>query len=220
DTPRTDYRPPDLFTPPGSLSSGDTADRLAELEKELRAALTGPVSTHPKGKDVGGDGKIGSKPGPGTRARNPGAPSLTRQQRREMRWRIDFSGDPAEHVRKLKALKITLAVPTSKPGLFLLADLTQTPSMTRLDDLGAHRDKVKWFNSHQPSLQGLMTQLQLPQLPRYAVIFLPDEMEQEMLRLEEQHEGLREDQIELTEFEIRPQGDGYRPVVVRQTRRK
>jgi len=68
-------------------------------------------------------------------------------------------------------------------------------------------------------LQGLMPLLGLRDLPQYAVIFLPTDMEDEMLRLEEAFQNRREDQIQLTEFEIQRQGDGFRPVVVRQVPR-
>jgi hypothetical protein len=210
---------------------------LSELEKAVRedfdrqtkavAARAAAKASKSGGRDglskgsgggTGGgrDGGIGKGVGPGGGTGGPGSRLLTRQQRREMRWRIDFSGDPAEHIRKLKALHIALAVPTRQQGMFLLIDLTQTPPAPRKDNLASWVDKVKWFNKHPPSLQGMMQQLRLPELPQYAVIFLPDDMEQEMLRLEEAYAGRREDQIQLTEFVIERHADGYRPKVVNQ----
>jgi hypothetical protein len=222
-TPVANERPLDLFAPPDSPDSDTTVERLRAIEREVGAAMNTPAKGSPKGVP-GGDGPrkdkdrgsrdSAKKPGPG-----PSGQPLTQQQRREMRWRIDFSGSPAEHLRKLKALNITFAVPTRQTGIYLLFDLTRDPPATKKDNLAAYLNRVKWFNSHRQSLQGIMPLLGLKELPRFAVIFLPEEMEDEMRRLEEAYQGRREDEIQLTEFEIRRQGDGYRPVVVRQVPR-
>jgi hypothetical protein len=145
---------------------------------------------------------------------------LSRQQKREMRWRIDFSGSPQEHLVKLRALEVTLALPTRQPGAYLLVDLTRMPPAAKRDDLAQQRNKIKWFNSSPPSLQGLARALNLGEVPPYAVIFLPAKMEAEMQQLEHDYGGLEEHQIELTEFEIQRHDGRYRPVVVSQRKRQ
>jgi hypothetical protein len=167
------------------------------------------------GKDKGAG--IGKGPGGG---QSEHGQVLSKRQKREMRWRIDFSGSPQEHLEKLRALQVTLALPTRQPGIFLVVDLTRNPPAAKPEDLTQQRNKIKWFNTSLASIQGLARVLGLREVPPYAVIFLPEAMETEMQQLERDYGGLEEHQIELTEFEIQRRDGRYRPVVVNQRKRQ
>ena len=159
---------------------------------------------------------IGKKTGPGGGTADKGV-LRTKRQRREYRWKIDFSGTGEQHLEKLRALGITLAVPTHQRGIFLLMDLSRTPPTGRPDNLGQFADQIKWFNTSAPSLRELARALRLREAPNFVVIFLPEAMEEEMIRLEHDYKGLEENQIERTDFEIRRRDDGtLGPVVVAQ----
>lgn len=164
----------------------------------------------------GGEGTgIGTKKGPGT-GTSPTGVLLTKRERRQKRWRIDFSGDGPTHLKKLQALRVTLAIPSSRQGMFMVYDLARG-MQGRLDNLVSHKDKVQWFNTSRHSLQQLASVMRLPQVPPFVVIFLPEAVEEEMHRLEHEYRGLEEHQITFTEFEIRQRPDGsYGPVVVAQ----
>jgi hypothetical protein len=62
--------------------------------------------------------------------------------------------------------------------------------------------------------------LKLPRTPSSAFIILPEAVEDEMVRLEHEYQGLQEHQIERTEFRIERRPDGsIGPVVVRQVKK-
>jgi hypothetical protein len=167
----------------------------------------------PKGK---GTGK-GNKTGPG-RGTGPGQ-ALTDQRKRQMRWQILASTDGKIHLDKLKALHVTLVVPTRDPRVFTVFDLERQPiapkMTTRLEE---HADKVWWTNRDQTEVQGLARVLGLRETPPCFVIFLPKSLEDRMVQLEEQHQGAREELIEKTIWDV-PLRDGRyasEPQVVQQ----
>lgn len=211
------------------------ATRLDKAREELAKALkipksslnsagkTGGVRNSGGGSPGTGGGRGGGQgtgfgtgvgPGGGT---DPNGKLLTKTQRREMRWEVDFSGSGLEHLKKLKALKIMLAVPTPQQGYFRVFDFSGSGPRIRLDDLSGYKNKVKWFNVHAPSLTQLSKVIQLHYVPKYVIVFLPPEVEEEMARLEVAYQGKPENLIRFTRFEIRLRNDGtYGPVVVAQ----
>jgi hypothetical protein len=190
-----------------------------DVAKAMKAAQgrKGVVNPGEGGGSGGGSGGgVGNKKGPGA-GTSPTGVVRTKQERRGFRWRIDFSGTAEQHLAKLRALGITLAVPTGIPGRFFVMDLNRTPPTRTMTDLSRQMNKVKWFNTKAESVRELARVLGLPTVPPYVVIFLPQKMEQELADLEQSYKGLNENQIELTEFEIRQRPDGsYGPVVIRQ----
>jgi hypothetical protein len=204
----------------GPEAVADAAPRAKKREdKAHKDAEYALPKTQKEGKGVvkpGEGGGSGSKKGLGN-GTNPNGGDRSKQQRRELRWRIDFSGTGEQHLAKLRALGITLAVPTGVPGRFLVMDLSRNPPASAVTDLSRQLNKVKWFNTKAESVRELARVLRLPTAPPYAVIFLPAKMEQEMIDLEHRYKGLEETQIERTDFEIQQRRDGsYGPVVVRQ----
>jgi hypothetical protein len=179
----------------------------------------GKVGVKNPGNGGGQGGGSGDKIGPGGGNSKTGA-LLTDQERRERRWRIDFSGSGEQHLDKLRALQITLALPTGQPNQYFLVDLTRNPPAAIINNLAKQRDKEKWFNSSPASLRELARVLRLRAAPPYAVIFLPPAVEKELIRLEHDYKGLQEHQIELTEFEIQRRGGQYVPVVVSQRQKQ
>jgi hypothetical protein len=197
---------------------GEEARRTADDMRKVNSDLGGGPKAKPGNPSPGkGKGGPGVGPGRGGKAGPGGGPAQTKQTRRSLRWKIDFSGTGEQHLAKLRALGVTLALPTAARGRFLVYDLTHSPPAGTPSDLRDQQDKVRWFNAIPPSLRELARVLHLPGVPRFAVIFLPPAVEEEMIRLEHQYRGLTEDQIERTDFEIQQRPDGsYGPVVVRQ----
>jgi hypothetical protein len=207
----------------------DAVKATAEAEVQKAIQMAAASASGPAGKkgvrnpgEGGGSGGgrdkgVGEKQGPGGGTADKGV-LMSKRQKRQRRWKIDFSGTGEEHLAKLRALGIALAVPTARPDMFMLMDLTRTPPLGKLDNLSRYADKIKWFNVTPPSLRELARVLHLQGVPRYAVIFLPEAMEDELQQLEHDYRGLDESQIEMTEFEIRRRDDGtVGPVVVAQT---
>jgi hypothetical protein len=169
----------------------------------------------PKGK--GGTGR-GDRTGPG-RGKSPYGQVLTDQRKRQMRWQILASPIGKIHLDKLKALNVTLVMPTRDPRLFTVFDLERQPiapkTTTRLEE---HADKVWWTNRDPVEVQGLARELGLREMPQCFVIFLPKGLEDRMVQLEEQYQGAREDQIEKTIWDVPLRNGRYasEPQVVRQ----
>jgi hypothetical protein len=163
------------------------------------------------GKFVGSGPKQGKDGG-----HSPPGVVLSKQRHREMRWKINFSGNAEEHLNKLKAIRVLLALPSRQPGIFEVWDMSAMNPTSKLDNLARYRDRVQWFNKYPPSMMQLAQALRLPQPPAFAAIILPPDVEQEMLRLEEQYKGRKEHQIQSTVFEIQHRDGRYQPVVTAQ----
>jgi hypothetical protein len=170
------------------------------------------------GAGGGSGGGFGIKKGPGS-GNDPNGKLLSQVQKRQLRWRIKFSDDAPEHVKQLKALRVTLAIPTSLPDVYSLLDLSGLNNKLSSEiGLKQHAHKFKFFNAHPPAVAMVSKQLGVPYVPKYLVIFLPESMEEELAMLEAQHaQGVPENQIEYTVFQITQRSDGkYGPVVVEQ----
>jgi hypothetical protein len=172
----------------------------------------------PKGKGGGGKGK-GVGPG---RGMSPYGQVLTDQRKRQMRWQILASTDGRIHLAKLKALRVTLVMPTRKPGEFTIFDLERNDRPQVTKRLEEQADKVWWTNRDPIEVQALARVLGLRETPQCFVIFLPKALEDRMVQLEEEYQGAREDLIEKTIWDV-PQRDGRyasEPQVVQQILRR
>lgn len=200
-------------------AKAEVAKSMGVSANKLSSAGTVNVGGSPGSGGGFGGGRgtgVGSAVGPG-RGRDPNGRLLTRTEKRERRWLIDFSGTGPEHLKKLEALNITLALPTANPRFFRLVDFSGPQPTFKKDTLNGYTKRVKWFNQHKRSLRELAKVLRLRFVPKYVVIFLPEAMEHEMARLEVNYRGVPEDQINFTWFEIKQRDDGsYGPVVVAQ----
>src|SRR5262249_26276514 len=135
-------------------------------------------------KGPGGTGK-GNRKGAG-RGTSPYGQVLTDQRKRQMRWQILVSLDGQIHLAKLKAVRVTLVMPSGKQGEYKLFDLERSlqPQMTkRLEQLA---DKVWWTNNDPAEVQALARVLGLREMPPCFVIFLPKALEDRMVQLEEE----------------------------------
>jgi hypothetical protein len=157
-----------------------------------------PGTGGPGGKGGGKGGGVG--PGSGT---SPYGEVRTNQQKRQMRWRILASEDGRIHYAKLKALGITLVVPTGKPNVFQIMDLSQAnPTFRLTDQLRNQGDKVWWTNRSPREIAGLAAVLGIRPPPPCFVIFLPKQLEERMLVLEQEYQGATEDQIQQTVWDV------------------
>ncbi len=175
---------------------------------------TRPGMGGPGGKGGGKGGNVG--PGSGS---SPYGVVKTPQQKRQQRWRILASEDGRIHLAKLKALGVTLVVPTARPDVFQIMDLSQpNPTFRLTDQLRNQSDKVWWSNRSPREILGLALVLGIRPPPPLFAIFLPRALEDRMLVLEEEYQGAREDQIELTIWDVPFRNGRYasEPQVVRQ----
>jgi hypothetical protein len=190
-----------------------------KVEQLQTMGRIGGMSGSGGGKGGGKGSGFGSHSGAGS-GNSPTGAVLTKQQKRQSRWRIHFSADGKRHVRELKAIQATLALPTPKQGIYHLVDLSGPTAKVTQNDLRQHGTKVCWFNDghdNSNSLTALAKALGLPSVPKYVVILLPDGMEQEMAELEASYKGVPEALILETHFGIVERDNGtFGPVVIEQ----
>jgi hypothetical protein len=186
--------------------------------KKVAGGEKGPGRVPGTGGPAGKGGGKGGNVGPGSGS-SPYGKVLTNQTKRQMRWRILASEDGRIHLAKLKALGITLVVPTGKPNVFQIMDLSQpNPTFRLTDQLRNQGDKVWWTNRSPREVLGLATVLRISPPPPCFVIFLPKELEERMLVLEQEHQGASEELIHQTIWDVPLRNGRYasEPQVVQQ----
>ncbi|MBI2806939.1 MAG: hypothetical protein HYX68_18315 [Planctomycetes bacterium] len=167
----------------------------------------------------GGPGK-GNKKGAGIGTGGFGGRKATKQEIYAMRWHFDLAGDPREHVRKLAAIGFTVAFPDPRGGgFFVVTDLNRQPAEMRRDNLMGFQEAVKWYNTKPDSVQGLARELQLQFVPRFVVLLLPKDREDQMAQAEKayadrQRRDLR--RVTMTRFDFRLRNGTYDPTVMMQ----
>ncbi|HYT89761.1 MAG TPA: hypothetical protein VEL76_13720 [Gemmataceae bacterium] len=238
-----DVKRPELKLPPGGEQpdTGTGQESFTELEKTIRGvehsiamAMNPPEKPgggQPGGKDnvdqKGGSGGPLGKGGTGLKGNNPGGGRdprgklLTSQQKRQGRWRLIMSDDGPSHLAQLKALKVTLVVPTRSKDVFRLLDLSRpNPTFENTTVLAGQRDKVWWRSDEPRQLPALAAALRI-ETPPAVWIFLPKGLEARMAELEQAYQGRSEDEIEMTLWEV-PLRDGHyaqEPSIMRQVLR-
>lgn len=202
------------------LSKDAAKDLKDSLEQPLPGSKLGTSQTPGTGSP-GGDGTgRGKGKGPGTGDSKTGV-VYTRKMKHEARWQILASPDGNIHLKKLAALGITLAVPTSTRGKFAVYDLSKLPPVSRQMDLSGQKEKVMWINGDPRELAGLASVLGLKSPPPFAAIFLPQGLEDRMAELEAAYisqNNRAEREIEKTYWDV-PQRDGVydnEPTIVHQ----
>src|SRR5262249_34751845 len=156
--PPTGTEPPDAEGD-DPFAGLDQATKQA-TEDIIRATRPTPPPGGTKGKSGKGDDKkvgTGGTKGPGgtgrgskTRAgkgKSPYGQVTTAQRWRQMRWQLLASSIGQVHLDKLKAMNVTLVMPTRDPRVFNVFDLKRQPvALERSTRLEEHADKVWWTN--------------------------------------------------------------------------
>lgn len=175
---------------------------------------------NPKGKGgLGGPGDgpgVGKKSGPGTGKGFGGV--LTKQQKFARRWNFNVGSTSKEHVDILIALGVKLALQDPKGQIVFVTDLKRRPAEWMPGKLPDLAKTVAWGNGKPDSLQGLAHELQLPFVPKLALMLLPSDREDSMARAEElAANSMRRSlpMVRKTWFEFRLRNGTYEPVVSR-----
>jgi hypothetical protein len=180
-----------------------------DVSKKLRDGLQ-PAGTNVPDKGVGERDK---RPGVGR--------LLNEREKRMMRWTLRFQNRSGEeYVRQLQGLGAILAVPKDRGGnaYWLIRDLNGRPARL-LDEDVYSLNRIFWNNTRQDDVEPVMRALGLRIRPSHFVAFMPKELEDKLAEDERRFQGLAEDDILETQFEVRAVGSRYVPVVVEQRRK-
>jgi hypothetical protein len=188
-------------------------EQLSRMSKAARDRLRSGVGTHSPGKD-GRPGKDKDKSD--ADGEGPGPHSGNRRLERIDRWIMlfdTFSGE--DYARQLHGLGAILAIPRGGDEYGIIRDLSQRPAKPELGDIGSiHR--IYWEDNKRDSVAPLCQALGIHPEPTHVVAFFPKSLEDKLLKIELQYQGLREDQIKQTRFKIRRTASGCEPVVLDQ----
>jgi len=207
-------------------ADSDPFENLKKAQKEVKRILDKELDSG-KGGSGDSDGPaggakgpigIGSNKGP-TKGPDPKADVLNQQRRREYRWHILASSDPDIHLKKLQALKVLLVVSLPKASSPALQyDLSKPTIIKEEVKFTDKTDKVRWVNEDRKEMLALFKALQLPQVPRSALIYLPTDLEHDMAERELAYQQRQEHEIYKTIWDVRRVDNGYEnvPHIVQQ----
>jgi hypothetical protein len=159
--------------------------------------------------------------GPGNSTANQQGDKQAAAERvkRVLRWSMVFStSNGGDYARQLQGLGAYLAIPNpDRPTDFqVIRDLSKRPIQGKIEDVSKIQ-RIFWIDDKPQSVRSLSTALGIKPPPRI-VAFFPEELEQKLLKLEHDYQGLAEADVAETRFEVRLTKAGkYEPVVVSQT---
>lgn len=213
---------PDVKVPPTTApsvesnddSSSATPNSFAKLEEALQAKLREGGG---KGGAAGkGDGS-GDKPGEsGTGA------DATRA--RSLRWSMKFiTSSGRDYLDQLSAMGavVMVGVPPDKKQLMIFRDLKnpRPGTMATESDLARFSGQVQFYDTKRDSARDVGAALGLDFVPDSFWAIFPRGIEEEMARLERQHQNLRPEQIVQTRFKVEISNGKYKLSVFEQVRK-
>jgi hypothetical protein len=198
---------------------GQGVDANLRLSAGVRSKLREGLAP---GKGQGGPGRGGGQgSGVGTGKGDGVGPGTGRgniRTKRVLRWTMIFNTrDGQDYARQLAGLGALLAIPDpAAPDRYLvIRDLVGRPVHPQAEDLSTIK-RIYWIDDKPSSVQSLSTALGLQPVPPHVVAFFPEELEQNLLRIELKFRNRKEEEILETRFEIRGYSGRYEPVVVSQ----
>jgi hypothetical protein len=198
--------------------SNEALQGLKDLDKAVRQRLFDGLSNPSKGK--GGSGTGGGKgagQGTGTGSGTaPGEGTLSKRQKRQLRWEINFRvNGPEDHLRQFAALGAILAVPLPNGTFQVFRDLNRRPPIGRVEDL-AHLNRIWWSDRNPDTIMGLSQVLRVRPGP-VLFAFFPQSLEERLAQMEKEYRGQQNEELiqEKMRFQVVPSGGSYEVVVDR-----
>jgi hypothetical protein len=187
-------------------------DRLREANQRIRGT---------EGQRRPGGGKDGEGDGPGVGKQGKG--KLAEQRDRMLRWSLLFdTQNGRDYVAQLGGLGAILAVPVGKdekkPDFKIIRDLSARPAKLLDEDIGKIQ-RIFWVDDKPQSVGDVMAVLGVKAKPSYFVAFMPEDLENKLLKLEKaylekHHKGRTEGDIDETRFRIKRIDRRYEPEVI------
>lgn len=201
--------------PPDVIPDKIIPDKTFELKaNQLRPGDKG------KGGPGSGGGKgagIGTGEGDGAGAGKASGARLSRTKR----WRINFKyEDPESFVEKLANLRVVVGARLNNGRYYIYEELSAKPpfkfqEMT-IEDFQKFANKLQrlWvLNNDRLACENFGLGVNMSERPTTIFIFIPQDMEEAILKKEESYHGLKEAEIKkrkiVTKFDVRRTGSGW-----------
>jgi hypothetical protein len=197
---------------------------MAHIDQEVLRKLHDGLSP---ALGEGGPGKGGGKDGGKDKGKGSGVgegrASLSQREKRMFRWHLESRPRSGmDYLRQLHGLGAILAIPKPENprDYYIVRDLLKRPTQLLNEDISKIQ-LIYWTPERPQLVHDVMQALDLQLRPSHFVAFFPVELEERLLKMELQYQGLKEDQITETWFEVVPEsGGGYGVRVSNQTPRK
>ncbi len=134
---------------------------------------------------------------------------------RAARWILMFNTRSIpDYLAQLEGLGATIAFPRSGNEYLYVFNPSSNPRQETRSLAGESR--INWVDRDARSVTGVCRALGVPEAP-FMLSFLPRELEDRLLTLELGYQGLKEEQIRSTTFEVVQRGGGYDVLVANQS---
>lgn len=181
------------------------AQAKARLAKNMNAGSGG------LGTSGSGDGRTGNTPG-------AGGTGTTGRAARQGRWILRVRPISIENLlAQYESLGAVLAFPLNGERYRFFSKLTRHPPLSEVKTL-AGEGRMYWVEENVQQISGLSEVLGVA-MPAYILVFLPQELENRMVKMEHDYGNLSEDQIASTTFAVVGRGGGYNVIVEEQKAR-
>lgn len=165
----------------------------------------GPGGT---GRGSGGDGTGGGGKG------GAGGNAKSGRAARQSRWVLRFNTrSAADYLAQMAGLGAAIAFPADG-GKLLYLDLAKDPPARSTRDI-SEITRICWYDEDPSSVRRVTEHLRLPSSSTL-LTYLPQQLEERLLKLELAYRGLAEERIKSTQFEVVRTGGGYDVQVVSQ----
>ena len=203
----------DLSSSVPGVSGAEIAERASGALKQIKERQAralggsggGPGGT---GRGSGGDGTGGGGKG------GAGGNAQSGRAARQSRWVLRFNThSAADYLAQMRGLNAAIAFP-AEGGKLLYLDLTKDPPAQSTRDIN-EISRICWYDEDPSSVRRLTDYLRLR--PSSTLLtYLPQQLEERLLKLELAYRGLPEERIKSTQFEVVRTGGGYDVQVVSQ----
>jgi hypothetical protein len=181
------------------------AQAKARLAKNMDAGSGG------QGKAGTGDGRTGNTPG-------AGGSGTTGRAARQGRWILRVRPISIDNLlAQYQSLGAVLAFPLNDERYRFFSRLTQRPAHSEVKTL-AGEGRMYWVEENVQQISGLAEVLGVA-VPSYILVFLPQELEKRLVKMEHDYGNLSEEQIASTTFAVVQRGGGYDVIVEEQKAR-
>ena len=187
-----------------------------EIEKEREAAEAALSRLDQAKNQLAANLNQGSPDG--DRGGGGGGSGATGRGARVARWVLHFNTQSSQHyLEQLDGLGAEIAFPAAGNRWQYFFDVGSPKRRSQIRDLGSE-NRLYWVDEKQQSVGGVAQVLGIP-TPPFMIVFLPVPLEDRMLQLELDYQGLTEEQILRTDFRVISRGRSYDVEVTRQMRR-
>jgi hypothetical protein len=171
----------------------------------IKDALEGLTGAGKGGSGYGGGEGTGIGTGRGSGV-GPGTGPLNRRGKRLLRWSMNFKANSGEeYVRQLNAIGAIIGIPDRTGKLMIIRNLTERPAQPKYESV-RDLNRIWWTDEREGSCREVAEALKLDILPSQIWAFFPQEIEQQLVKVEldygRKYGRKTEDDIKETEFNL------------------